>query len=124
MVCLAKLNLKQKKFADEYIASGNAYQSAIKAGYSESYAKTHVYKLLENARITEYLREKTKELDKKKIATMEEVQQFWASVLRSDEMDIRERIKVSELIARSQGGFIDKVNISGGLEKVVIVDDI
>ena len=30
-----KLTQKQKLFADEYIKSGNAMQSAIKAGYSE-----------------------------------------------------------------------------------------
>ena len=28
-----KLTIKQKKFADEYIISGNATQSALKAGY-------------------------------------------------------------------------------------------
>ncbi|MDY3007146.1 terminase small subunit [Anaerococcus porci] len=32
------LTIKQKKFADEYIISGNATQSAIKAGYSEKTA--------------------------------------------------------------------------------------
>ena len=34
-----KLNERQRRFADEYIISGNAYQSALKAGYSEKYAK-------------------------------------------------------------------------------------
>lgn len=35
---LKGLTIKQKKFADEYIISGNATQSAIKAGYSEKTA--------------------------------------------------------------------------------------
>lgn len=30
-----KLTEKQKRFADEYIKSGNATQAAIKAGYSK-----------------------------------------------------------------------------------------
>lgn len=34
-----KLTPKQKKFADEYIRTGNATRSAIEAGYSEAYAK-------------------------------------------------------------------------------------
>ncbi|WP_186819690.1 terminase small subunit, partial [Halolactibacillus halophilus] len=33
-----KLSIKQQKFADEYIITGNAYKSAIEAGYSENYA--------------------------------------------------------------------------------------
>jgi len=41
---LAKLTLKQKKFADEYIISGNATESAISAGYSDNYAKKQSHK--------------------------------------------------------------------------------
>ena len=33
-----KLTIKQKKFADEYIKTGNATQSAINAGYSKKTA--------------------------------------------------------------------------------------
>ncbi|MEE6729888.1 terminase small subunit, partial [Pediococcus pentosaceus] len=35
-----KLTPRQKKFADNYIESGNATQSAIKAGYSKKTAKS------------------------------------------------------------------------------------
>lgn len=34
-----KLTLKQQRFADEYIISGNATQAAIEAGYSEKTAR-------------------------------------------------------------------------------------
>lgn len=44
---MSKLNLKQRAFADEYIITGNAYQTAIKAGYSENYAKNAQEKLVE-----------------------------------------------------------------------------
>jgi phage terminase small subunit len=50
-----KLTPKQKKFADLYIKSGNASESAVKAGYSKAYATTHVYKMLENARVKSYI---------------------------------------------------------------------
>lgn len=68
-----KLTLKQKKFADEYIISGNAYQSAIKAGYSENYAKGNINKLLENVGVKSYIQERLKEIDDKKIADQKEV---------------------------------------------------
>ena len=50
-----KLTPKQKKFADEYIISGNAYQSAINAGYSDNYAKAQSSKMLENVGIKSYI---------------------------------------------------------------------
>ncbi len=34
-----KLTPKQRKFANEFIKTNNAYQSAISAGYSKAYAK-------------------------------------------------------------------------------------
>lgn len=68
-----KLTLKQKKFADEYIISGNAYQSAIKAGYSENYSKGNINKLLENVGVKNYIKERLKEIDDKKIADQKEV---------------------------------------------------
>ena len=54
------LNPQQRAFADEYIINnGNAYQAAIKAGYSESYAKNATKKLLENGGISNYLKLRT-----------------------------------------------------------------
>lgn len=41
------LDARQKRFAKEYAESLNMYQSAINAGYSESYAKSSSYKLLD-----------------------------------------------------------------------------
>ena len=48
---MAGLTLKQQRFADEYIISGNLYKSAIAAGYSMNYAKAQSSKLLENVGI-------------------------------------------------------------------------
>ena len=68
-----KLTLKQKRFADEYIISGNAYQSAIKAGYSENYANKNINKLLGKVGIKSYIQKRLKEIDDKKIADQKEV---------------------------------------------------
>lgn len=68
-----KLTLKQKRFADEYIISGNAYQSAVKAGYSENYASKNINKLLENVGVKTYIQKRLKEIDDKKIADQKEV---------------------------------------------------
>lgn len=54
---MAKRNLtsKQKKFADEYIATGNAEESARQAGYS---ARGNTSKLLQNTTIKTYIDER------------------------------------------------------------------
>ena len=57
---MKKLTLKQRRFADEYIISGNVEQSAIKAGYSERYARGNAHKLVANHGIKEYIEKKTK----------------------------------------------------------------
>lgn len=54
-----KLTPKQRKFANEFIKTNNAYQSAIKAGYSKNYASVGTKKLLENVRIQQYIHKKT-----------------------------------------------------------------
>ena len=46
---------KQKLFCNYYMQSFNAYQAAIKAGYSKNYAISQSYKLLENVGIKKYL---------------------------------------------------------------------
>ncbi|WP_276862571.1 terminase small subunit [Anaerococcus tetradius] len=84
---MTKLTIKQKKFADEYIKSGNAYQSAINAGYSKSYAKGNIVKLLENVSVKAYIDKKLSELESETIAESKEVLQYLTSVLRGETHD-------------------------------------
>lgn len=82
---IAKLTPKQKKFADEYIITGNAYQSALNAGYSENYAKNANAKMIENGgQISNYISERMKENENNKIATADEVLQILTSIIRRD----------------------------------------
>ena len=78
------LNQRQKLFADEYIISGVAYNAALKAGYSEKYAKARSHILLENVGIKAYIEDRLKELEKKKIAKQDEVMQVFTSILRQE----------------------------------------
>lgn len=82
-----KLTAKQRLFADEYIKSGNAMQSAIKAGYSEKYAKARSAQMLENVGIKSYIDAKMAEIESHKIADAKEVLQFYTRVLREEEKE-------------------------------------
>lgn len=110
---MAKLSIKQQKFCDYYIASGNAEESAKKAGYN---ARGNTTKLLQNTSIKEYLKEKTAKLDKRRTATMEEVHEFWYATMLNEEVAHKDRLKASEYIAKTHGAFLDRVELSGGVE--------
>lgn len=81
------LSERQKRFADEYLISGVAYNAAIKAGYSEKYARARSHILLENVGIQDYINERMEDLAKKKIAKQDEVMQVFTSILRQELME-------------------------------------
>lgn len=141
-----KLNIKQKAFADFFIETGNAYQSALKAGYSENYAKGNVIKLLENESVKQYIDEKLKEIESERIARAEEVLAFLSSSLRGEvleevvttesdgaggikplilkkQLSAKDRIKAAELLGKRYALFTEKVDLEGNVG-VTIIDDI
>ena len=140
-----KLNIKQKAFADYFIETGNAYQSAIKAGYSENYAKGNVIKLLENESVKTYIEERMKEIESDRIAKAEEVLAFLSASLRGEvleevittetvegmvkpvilkkQLSAKDRIKAAELLGKRYALFTEKVDLEGNVG-VTIIDDI
>lgn len=84
---MTKLNLKQQAFVDEYNKTGTAYQSAIRAGYSEKYAKSSSHKLLENVGIKAEIDKRMEKLKKDSIADQDEILQYLTSVLRGEVTD-------------------------------------
>lgn len=118
------LTVKQKAFCDYYLMSGNATQSAIKAGYSEASAYSTAHSNLKKPDVIKYIQSKNKELDKKLIADMNEVQAFWAETMRNEEYQIDDRLRASDLIARSNGAYLERVEQSGQLNlKVEWLDE-
>ncbi|OOV78895.1 terminase small subunit [Mammaliicoccus fleurettii] len=97
-----KLTRKQQSFADEYIRTGNAYQSAVNAGYSHNYAKGNVVKLLENVSVKSYIDARLEELKKETIAEQDEILQYLTSVMRGKEQD-------EELMVVPTGDFMSEV---------------
>lgn len=111
-----KLTQKQKKFADYYIKTGNAEESAKRAGYN---ARGNTTKLLQNTTISDYIKKVNEKIDDEKIADMKEVKMFWSEAMRNVNSELKDRLKASELIAKTNGAFLDKVEVT---EKHIIVD--
>lgn len=79
-----KLTAKQRLFADEYIKSGNATQSAIKAGYANEVSGREN---LQKPTVKAYIDAKMAEIESHKIADAKEVLQFYTRVLREEETE-------------------------------------
>lgn len=82
-----KLSLKQQKFADEYIITGNIEQSALEAGYSKNYARAQSHKLLANVGIKSYIEKRLEEIKSEKVADQQEVMEYLTSVMRGEIQD-------------------------------------
>ena len=81
---MKKLTIKQQRFADEYIISGNASDAARKAGYSHKYINSNVQKLLQNTVIKRYIEDKLKELNSEKIMDLREALELTTSIARRE----------------------------------------
>lgn len=82
-----KLTPKQKAFADYYIELGNATEAAIKAGYSKRTAKETGYENLTKPHIMQYIDERMKEIESKRIMKAEEALQLLTSIARGEIKD-------------------------------------
>lgn len=144
---MTKLTIKQKKFADEYIISGNATEAAKKAGYSKNSAKEIGAQNLTKLNISKYIKERLDELKKARTMSLEEAIERTTSIARREpqkgysktinkitgdvEKDIEyyftptveEAQKSLEHIIKLNGGFIDKLDLTAE-SRVVIVDDL
>lgn len=76
------MNERQRRFADEYIKTGNIEQSALKAGYSENYARSQSHKLLANVGIKSYIQEQMDELHKSNIMDATEALSILSEIAR------------------------------------------
>ena len=82
-----KLTPKQKKFADEYIKTGNATQSAIEAGYSKKYANTNAPKLLQNTTLKQYIEKCMAEIASNRVMSYTEAVELLTSIARGEEKE-------------------------------------
>lgn len=115
-----KLKPKELKFAEEWLKTTNATQSAIKAGYSARTAYSAGNRLLKKVDVKQYIDERLAEMQESSIADTNEVMQFLSSAMRGDIPDqfgldpaLNDRIKAAELLGKRYKMFTDKQEISG-----------
>lgn len=121
---------RHKAFADYYIETVNATESAKRAGYSQRTARSIGQRLLTYVDIQLYIEERLKEKEDARIAKQDEVLRFLTSVMRGEirdqfglEASLADRIKAAELLGKRYRLFVDRVEADVNT-RVQIIDDI
>ncbi|WP_345740207.1 terminase small subunit [Pseudoramibacter alactolyticus] len=140
-----KLTLKQQRFADEYIISGNATQAALTAGYAERSAYRTGADNLRKPQVKAYIDERLAELESAKIAKQDEVLRYLTGVMRAESVsetvvvegtgkgfskarildkhpEEQERLKAAELLGKRYGLFRDRVEADVDMDLSINID--
>ncbi len=112
-----KLTAKQETFCLEYVKTGNASE-AYRRAYDADRMKPeaiHVAacRLLEKAKIALRLEELRQAIAEDAIADAKARQRWWTKIMYDETAEMKDRLKASELLAKVQGDFIERREISG-----------
>ena len=141
-----KLTEKQKRFADYYIETGNATESARRAGYKGKNLNNVASENLAKVGVKSYIDEKLKILQDERTASAKEVLEFLTKSMRGEldeeivvvegtgdgtsearkikkQIGLRERIKSAELLGKRYRLFTDKVEVDGVVPVMIVGED-
>ena len=97
------LSPKQQKFCEFYISSGNATEAAKKAGYSEKTAREIARQNLTKLDIQNYIKELAEAVHKERIASAQEVLEFYSKVMADSKAQMKDRLRAAENLAKRMG---------------------
>ena len=100
---------KQKRFIDYYLMTGNASKSSELAGYKGKNLDVigaRNMKVLNNE-----IAERIKELDLQRTMELEDIFKLWTEIALDVEQKTSDRLRASELLAKSKGAFVEKVEV-------------
>ncbi|HBG4971500.1 TPA: terminase small subunit [Clostridioides difficile] len=140
---MADLTEKQKRFCDYYIETGNATE-AYKKAYKNNNQRTsesNGSRLLSNDKVKNYIDERLKQIESKRIADAKEIMEYLTKILRNQEQEevvivsengpeiikkdvsIKDRNKAAELLGKRYALWTEKVDLDGNVG-VTIIDDV
>jgi len=111
-----KLNARQKSFCEYYVASGNATDAAIKAGYKEKNARFIGSENLTKANIKKYIEELQEKAKGNRIMTAIERREFLTSMIKDGAVKDTDRLKALDILNKMDGEYIQKLEVKGELK--------
>mgnify|MGYP002557842677 CR=1 FL=1 len=108
-----KLTPKQEKWIEEYIKTDSLTEATVNAGYKSKNPRAIGYQ--NSIRFKEVIDKRrleiSKEIKNNSIAELEDIFQFWTNVFQDENEYMKNRIKASELLAKSKGAFVERREI-------------
>lgn len=115
------MNQRKRAFCEAYLISGNATDAAREAGYSPRSARSIGQRLLTFDDVREYLERRNQEISAANTAQMEEVRQFWTATMRDENMKPADRLKASDLLAKTCGAFLERVEVDADVKTLEVM---
>lgn len=103
------LTIKQQRFIEAF--NGNAAAAARAAGYR--HPDRIGSRLMTRPEIKSAILSREAAFCDETIATRAERQKFWSNVMRDDSVKLPDRLRASELLAKSEGDFLDRHELTG-----------
>lgn len=100
------MTARQQAFCEHYAACGNAAEAARQAGYCERTARSQGQRLLTDVDIRRYVRRLQDQAAAVRIASIAQIKALWSDILNDTGERTADRLKASELLARSAGLFL------------------
>lgn len=97
------MNERQKRFADEYLIDLNAERAAIRAGYSERFARGNAHKLVANSCIADYIRQRQADRIERTEITQDKVLRELAIIAFSNAADYAKVIEKEMKVTDDEG---------------------
>ena len=107
------LSTKQQAFVDSY--TGNATQAARVAGYKHVEASGK--DLMRTPKVIAAITTRDHGKRCHMIATREERQIFWTSIMRDEKRPMSHRLRAAELLGKSEADFVDRTKFETCLEE-------
>ena len=104
---------KRRAFVLAYVGecAGNATAAATVAGYAK--AKQEGSRLLTFADVSAAVGVLQKPALDRKVMGIDELREFWTEMAQAEAEATKDRLKASELLGKSQGAFVERVEHSG-----------
>lgn len=102
------MTARQRKFAEYYAKSGNATQSAVKAGYSKKFAHTNASRFLNVEEVKAYVRELTEKGQRERIMSALERQALLSDIARDSDEGMSSRLRAIDLLNKMTGVYISQ----------------
>jgi hypothetical protein len=104
---MPKLNRREQTKINYLKNGGNMKKAMIDAGYSETYADKNARYLM--GIIGNEIQEMQEDIRSDEIKSVEDIQRWWSTLVDDVDTDMITRMRASENIVKSRGGFIQKV---------------